>query len=272
MVALWGITMVRWRTMHESVYRWGSAPFMAAVLHGGPGARGDARDLAQALAPFAGVLEPLQTENSIDGQIAELRTQLEAHADGPCVLIGHSWGAWLAILFARQHPEAVSRIVLVGAGPLTDACVPDIGRRRKENLTAEEADAFDALLQDMDAPGALSRLGALCDKADSYAPLPSAQTQPTVDLDETQYASIWPEAARLRTTGALLNACRGIRCLITILHGDRDPHPPEGVTQPLEDANIPYEATILSRCGHTPWRERYARDACLAQLRNVLHR
>jgi pimeloyl-ACP methyl ester carboxylesterase len=35
-------------------------------------------------------------------------------------LLGHSWGANLALLYAQEFPHRVSRLVLVGPGPLSD--------------------------------------------------------------------------------------------------------------------------------------------------------
>ncbi len=74
---------------------YGSPPFRVAVLHGGPGAPGEMAPVAQELAHERGVLEPLQTAETVDGQVEELRAVLETHANLPVTLIGWSWGAWL---------------------------------------------------------------------------------------------------------------------------------------------------------------------------------
>ena len=52
---------------------YGRPPFGVAVIHGGPGARGEMAPVARELAPDGGVLEPLQTKTTLQGQIEELR-------------------------------------------------------------------------------------------------------------------------------------------------------------------------------------------------------
>src|SRR5262245_32734300 len=98
------------------VRMYGAAPFGVAVLHGGPGAPGTMAPVARELADERGVLEPLQTAASLQGQVDELRTVLEAHAALPATLIGSSWGAMLGFIFAAYHPAAVKKLILVGSG------------------------------------------------------------------------------------------------------------------------------------------------------------
>lgn len=59
----------------------GKAPFSVAVIHGGPGAPGHMAPVARELANEWGVLEPLQTAASLEGQVQELRDVLETHGD-----------------------------------------------------------------------------------------------------------------------------------------------------------------------------------------------
>src|SRR5437899_4952417 len=95
---------------------YGAAPYTVAVVHGGPGAPGTMAPEARALASEWGVLEPLQTATSLDGQIEELRQALEQYCDLPVTLIGSSWGAMLSYLLAARHPALVRKLILVGSG------------------------------------------------------------------------------------------------------------------------------------------------------------
>jgi len=58
--------------------------------------------------------EEARTERSVDQMIAELRGVL-AHAaePEPAVLVGHSFGAFLALVYAARYPGDVSGLVLV---------------------------------------------------------------------------------------------------------------------------------------------------------------
>ena len=54
--------------------------------------------VARRLGLGRGVLEPIQTADSLEGQIEELKKVLETSAAPPVVLAGYSWGAWLGWL------------------------------------------------------------------------------------------------------------------------------------------------------------------------------
>ncbi|BBP47039.1 hypothetical protein THMIRHAS_24120 [Thiosulfatimonas sediminis] len=46
--------------------------------------------------------------------IAQIRAlQLQASADQPVILVAHSWGALMAMLYTREYPEAVKKLVLL---------------------------------------------------------------------------------------------------------------------------------------------------------------
>src|SRR5574340_425188 len=66
------------------------------------------------------------------------------------------------------------------------------------------------------------------------------------------YQGVWPQAARLRATGELLNCVVTITCPVVAIHGDYDPHPSEGVQQPLAANVKDFRMIILKQCGHTP--------------------
>jgi len=60
----------------ETLRKYGSDPFRVVVIHGGPGAVGSVAPIARKLGQTRGVLEPLQTAPTLDGQIEELRILL----------------------------------------------------------------------------------------------------------------------------------------------------------------------------------------------------
>ncbi|MHB0870918.1 MAG: alpha/beta fold hydrolase, partial [Chloroflexota bacterium] len=72
--------------------------------------------------------------------------------------------------------------------------------------------------------------------------------------------SVWGEAERLRRGGGLLELGRRIRCPVVAIHGDHDPHPAEGVREPLSRVLRDFRFLLLRKCGHLPWIEREARD------------
>ena len=74
----------------------------------------------------------------------------------------------------------------------------------------------------------------------------------------------------MRKTGELLALGENTSCPVVAIHGDHDPHPAEGVEKPLSSVLADFGFILLSRCGHSPWQERYARDAFYRALDRVL--
>jgi len=249
----------------------GAAPYRVVVVHGGPGAPGSMAPVARVLARTEGVLEPWQTAHSVAGQVEELSGQIERWAAPPVTLIGHSWGAWLSVLLASERPSLVSRLALVGSGPFRAQDAQRIQARRRRRLTSREWNELERVETRLGdprippSPATLRRLGRLSERADSCELLPHRALGPPPD--PVAFRKVWPEAEEMRRRGVLLQALRRLRMPILVLHGRVDPHPVEGVVQPLRQARRKVEVVVLDRCGHYPWWERYARDAFFDRLR-----
>lgn len=252
---------------------YGTPPFTAAVLHGGPGVPGSAAGMARGLAGVAGVLEPLQSKNTIDALLDELDAQMTRYVQQPIALVGHSWGAWLGLLYAARCPTRVRVLVLVDSGPLEARYVPLIAQRRLQNLPPAERvllrRTFDAMEKGQVDAALLDTLQRLTSKADAVAPI-EGNASDYLSVGPEHYASVWAEAETLRRDGGLLRAARAVCCPIHIVHGACDPHPLEGVTHPLDDAGVRHAAHILPRCGHTPFQERYAREQFFDILKAIV--
>jgi pimeloyl-ACP methyl ester carboxylesterase len=62
-------------------------------------------------APFEGPL-------SVGQVLAGLEAVMQQGSQDPAIVVGNSLGAWVALLYARQHPDRVARLVLVNGGAL----------------------------------------------------------------------------------------------------------------------------------------------------------
>ena len=71
---------------------------------------------------------------------------------------------------------------------------------------------------------------------------------------------MWKDGAELRRSGNLLKLGRHITCPVVAIHGDGDPHPSEGVQEPLSAILRDFRFILLKKCGHKPWIERKARE------------
>lgn len=256
--------------------RYGKAPFRVAVIHGGPGAAGGMAPVARELSKTLGVLEPRQTRGSIAGQVQELRAILEQHGDLPIHLLGWSWGAWLSYLLAVYHPSLVGSLILVGSGPFEEKYAARIMKTRSDRLTEKERAEFQSLSRSFDDPATqkkeklLARLGELFEKTDSYEPI--AARSEIIDVRWDIYQRVWHEAVQLRRSRRLLQLGKRIRCRVTAIHGAYDPHPYQGVQEPLSRTIKDFRFFLLRKCGHCPWMERNARERFFGILREQLAR
>lgn len=255
------------------VRKYGKSPYNIAVLHGGPGAAGSACGLARLISEKYGVLEPMQSKYSIGELEEELLDQIKANCPGKVTLVGHSWGAWLAGLFAQRYPEKVKKVILIGCGPLEEKYVPQIGERRRKNMPLEVKTEFDGILRQLESgtgknDAYLKRLGRICDRADGYQEEEFLKDQ--AEINGELYEKVWKEADELRKSGKLLECFEKILCPLVLVQGIADPHPAEGILLPLREKKKEIKSYVIERCGHTPWREKYARklfvDILLSEL------
>jgi pimeloyl-ACP methyl ester carboxylesterase len=258
----------------DNVRVYGKAPYPIAVIHGGPGAPGEMSPVARELAKNHGVLEPLQTASTLQGQVHELEAILERSGHLPITLIGHSWGAMLGFILAAQCPSLVKRLILVSSGPFEDRYAERITATRLSRLTGEEIVAIDSLSRTLDKPDATDKnrvfaeLGSYISRADSFDP--PAHDDEIVQCQYDVYRSVWKDAQRMRSSGKLLALAGHIQCPVLAIHGDYDPHPAEGVRTPLSGVLRDFTFILLEKCGHRPWLERAAREQFYAVLEREL--
>ncbi len=254
---------------------YGRRPYGIAVIHGGPGAPGSVAAIARELSNDYGVLEPIQTAATLEGQILEMKDTIEKHSDLPMILIGHSWGAWLAYIFAARYPLLVRKLVLVGSGPFEHKYVEMLDRIRYSRMGSEEKAEVNSIVEYLYAEDTerkdekLERLGSIIDKVDSYE-MVEIETDKTdmIKVQGSVFQNVWNEAVELRKEGKLLEMGKQIECPVAAIHGDYDPHPAEGVREPLTRVIKDFKFYLLEKCGHSPWKEYYARDEFFRLIRS----
>lgn len=230
------------------------------------------KPVAENLCGDFGILEFLQTEKSVDGQIEELHRQITLNADLPITLIGYSWGAWLGFLFAARHPDVLNKLILVSSGAFENEYNYDLldvrlGRlNHHDRLEAERL--ISVINSDKSDNNILKQFGRLMTIADSYDYL--ASDKDSVDINIEIYQSVWAEASELRDTKELINYADLISIPVVAIHGEYDSHPIEGVEKPLSERLTDFKMITIKDCGHTPWRERIAKDTFFEILRKEL--
>jgi pimeloyl-ACP methyl ester carboxylesterase len=248
----------------ENYRIYGKGQIETAVLHGGPGAAGSVAAVAKRLSGHRAVIEPLQTKDSIAGQVNELKNVIQSHCSTPVNLIGHSWGAWLACIFAANHPLLVKKTILVASASFDDKYADQINKTRAARLTDRQKKELESLIGLLEQKGVknksiyLAAISSIFLKTDSYALALGPKEK--VLIRYAIFKNVWAEAEKMRRSKELIATLKKISCSVIVIHGDYDPHPFAGVKEPLDAVLKDVHYILLSKCGHYPWLEKNTED------------
>jgi pimeloyl-ACP methyl ester carboxylesterase len=262
------------------VRTYGAAGPIVIVLHGGPAAAGEAAPIARALGGSFRVLEPWQRGSgaerlTVSRHVADLHELLTAHRrDRAPALVGESWGAMLALVYAAEHPGDAGPLVLIGCGTfdvlararlrsVLEERTDDRLRRRLEGLAVEFPDPAERIAKRHELTERLYLF-------DPAPPDPADADPPRIDV--RAHTETWEDMLRLQAAGVYPAAFAAIRSPVLMLHGAYDPHPGGMIRGSLAPYLPQLEYHELERCGHSPWRERAARVEFFAVLRTWLSR
>ena len=257
------------------VREYGISGPLLVLLHGGPGAPGSMAPVARELADLFRVLEPLQRgsdrePSTVARHVADLHELVAARCQGVRpALVGHSWGAMLALAYAAAHPGAVAALVLVGCGSFDRTARARMQATRDARMDEPLRRRLKRLLEDDPDPDQrLRRMGDLILPLDSYELI-------TTDLelepcDARANRETWEDMVRLQEQGVYPAAFGVIEVPVIMLHGAVDPHPGPMIRSSLEPHLRQLEYREWGRCGHYPWLEKAARDGFFLVLRGWL--
>ncbi len=174
---------------------------------------------------------PLPVETLLAGLSAVLD---EVAPKEPVTIAGNSLGAWLATLWAKEHPERVTRIVLVNGGPLKHVA---------EGLT----------LQPKDRAEARRAVDALRD--------PGSIRVPDFVLDDVVREAAKGPIARLAAASEVMEKfvldgrLGEVTVPVEIVWGTSDRMLPLSYAEALLAGLPRARLTELPRCGHVPQQE-----------------
>jgi len=242
----------------------GARPIEIVDVHGGPGDFGGVMQLAATLSAQYGVVEPFQTAHTVMGQVHNLHETITKLVSHPPVIIGHSWGAWLVVIFAATYPSWVRKIILVGSGPYEHRYYPILQQRRNKRFTDEEKRRIARLTAMLSDPknnatgDVLRQLGVVFSRVDNVDLLEEeagdveAIDPAILNMQPLYFPGLLQEATEMRKSGELLRYAKKITCPVVAIHGVQDPHPYEGVQQPLQEHLSSFTCHLIQRCGHKP--------------------
>ena len=244
------------------------------VLHGGPGAAGYMAPVARKLSRDYRVFEPLQRRSgdiplTVDQHIADLHEVIKVHCPGERpALVGSSWGAMLALAFAAAHPGTTGPLVLIGSGTFTDESSAEFHRVLDSRAAPGVDDRIRAAAEATDPDAALAAIASDLDAPYSFDLLDSRSDNEWVDARGNRETN--DDWSRRRTAGEFPASFAAIKQPVLMIHGAVDPHPGPMIRDSLLPVLPRLEYVELDRCGHYPWRERFARDRFYEVLRSWL--
>jgi pimeloyl-ACP methyl ester carboxylesterase len=248
------------------VREYGTGIASVITLHGGPAAVGDVAPLARELGKRWHVFEPLQRGSggpplTVATHVQDLNDVIRHRCgDHHPVLVGHSWGAMLALAYAADHPTTPAALVLVGCGTFSLAARAAFEARLDARLTpADRASIAHVKLTEADVNRRRAAMGRLMTRVYGYDIEDVADDAAVVDA--LAHEETWADMIRLQREGVCPAAFAAIRVPVLMLHGDADPHPGRLISEDLRPHIPQLEYQELPRCGHSPWLERQARQA-----------
>lgn len=247
------------------VRKYGSSPFKAAVIHGGPGAPGYMAPVARELSKTFGVLEPIQVAKSLDGQISELQQQLITNCKEPICLIGSSWGATLALFYSAEFKELVNKVIIVGSCVYDSDSSEKVKSIRAKRMSEEDTRTCERLTaqlknaNDSEKNEIFSQLADCSFDSDTYDPI--TRDLEILNCDFSTNKLVWTDFKKIRDTPkAIKSIFSKIDVPVVNIHGDYDPHIVKGVQPFLESCISNIKLHTLNKCSHYPWIEKYARN------------
>lgn len=258
-----GVRLATWTTRHEDV----DSPAVVLV-HGGPGLWSSFEDLVDLLTDVAvvhtydqrgcGRSSPTDVQ-SIDATVADLEALRRHWGHDRWVVVGHSFGADVALAYAATHPDhthTVGHLAGRGNGDRTAEKAAQAGRlglltKRHAELSAQPHRGWDEEVE-------WRQLQWVSDYADPVTGFAHSSTRASTDLAINFAAS---RALRPNDADRLAWAA-ATRCPVYFIHGTEDPRPFVNV---LVVAAVTPQARIriVQGGGHHLWVERPDETAAL---------
>jgi proline iminopeptidase len=248
------------------------------VLHGGPGAHHDyllpgfdALATRRELIYYdqrGGGRSPVPRDVPVGWheQVEDLEALREVWQLERLTIAGYSWGGLLAMLYATQYPDRVSRLALISPAPAWRAAREEFERRFSErnlapDLQRQRAELRESGMREADPEAYSQRLFELSVAPYFHDPERARDLTPFRVTGRTQQ-EVWASLGNydLRPSVALL------RIPALILHGESDPIPIDASRELA--GHLKAEFRPLPKCGHVPYVEAF--DDFVARLDGFL--
>ncbi|WP_095046490.1 alpha/beta fold hydrolase [Streptomyces sp. WM6386] len=264
------------------VSRQGQGAEALVLCHGGPGLWDMFEDVAAMLEDRATVVRWDQrgcgrSERgagpwTTDRFVADLDAVRQHFALDRPVLLGHSWGAQLALSYALAHPERVGGLVYVGGtgiDPVSTWRGPFEENFRERLGEVPERSARWQELTDGDRERAVLQWSVDFEDRERALEHAGRMADPWFEINFECNVALGTETGQSWGSPELYAACQGLEVPVLIVDGERDIRPRWSVDS-LERALPRVRRVVLPGAGHLPWVEdpEGFREAVEAALRD----
>ncbi|MEV0096161.1 alpha/beta hydrolase [Streptomyces sp. NPDC050738] len=231
------------------------------LCHGGPGLWDTLQDVA-ALLPGHSVYRwdqrgcgrsaPSDGPYTLTGAVADLEAVRHHFGLEQIVLLGHSWGAQLALAYALEHPGRVSRIVYVsgmGIDPVT-SWHPQYAKAFRKALGKN----LDRWAEATGRERAVLQWSVEFQSRGRAMELAEAMATPWYAINQASNKALNAENKRSWGRPALRNRCEVLKIPVLIVDGEKDIRA-RRVVDSLETALPDVRRITLRGAGHLPWAE-----------------
>jgi proline iminopeptidase len=236
------------------------------LLHGGP-ALSDYMDMLgpeldgwrwvryqqRGLAPSA-----LAGPFTVEGHVADAVAVLDRLGIGRTVVLGHSWGGYLALQLALAHPDRIAGLVIVDPlGAVGDGGLQEMSQQLRSRLSPAAAAQLAEVDDRLDGPDPTDAdaLESLTLVWPGYFAVPAAAppVPPGMQISLAAYGPTFASAAEHLASG-FGEKLRGVRAPAVFVLGERSPLP---VSQGEQTAALlpSAEVHVIPGAGHLPWHE-----------------
>ena len=246
----------------------GSGP-QVIVLHGGPGAHHDyllpqfdalaTRRCLRYYDQRGGGQSPVDRDTQVGWRehVADLDALITHWAAAPATLLGYSWGALLAMLYAIEHPERVARLALVSPAAASAAGRAESDRRFAERMQSEKVRGARRTVQasglrERDPEAYRKRIFELA-VAGYFRDAEQARGLTPFRITGRTQEAVWKSLGSFDLRPQLGR----LHVPVLVAHGRHDPIPLETAEETARLLNAKF--VIFEHSGHVPYVEEFDR-------------
>jgi proline iminopeptidase len=257
--------------MDDGVRLWtvtgGSGSVPVVLCHGGAGLWDYLEPVAAMLSPIARVYRWEQRgcgrsertgPYSLGRYVADIEFLRRHFGHERWLVVGHSWGAGLALRYALAHPDRTLGVLYVSGTGFGQAWRAAYHEEADRRLTPAQRARRDALRERSRTAGeeqewrTLSSAPDVGDPRRAFAVAARFADVPfAINFDCNQALN---DEEKSTIEADVLDACRALDVPVRVVHGVRDPRPVWAV-ESLVAALPRAELTVLEGVGHLPWLE-----------------